>query len=65
MKLSSLPLGMEDVTNFETMLKKCGRSYEGTPPTVDPIEYETHYDPDLVSGVFIHVPGNSIFAKTP
>ena len=39
---------MEDVEGFENTLKKCGRSYKDTPPSVDPIEYETHYDPDLV-----------------
>ena len=49
MKVSTLPLTMEDVDKFENMLKKCGRSYKGEIPSVDPIEYETHYDPDLVS----------------
>ena len=49
MKVSTLPLTMEDVDKFENMLKKCGRNYKGEIPSVDPIEYETHYDPDLVS----------------
>ena len=48
-KLSTLPVALEDIEKFENMLKKCGRSYNGSPPSVDPIEYETHYDPELVS----------------
>ena len=55
MKVSTLPLTMEDVDKFENMLKKCGRSYKGEIPSVDPIEYETYYDPDQVClRSFIH-----------
>ena len=31
------------------MLEACDQAYNGTRPIVEPIEYETHYDPDLVS----------------
>ena len=47
--ISELPLHLGTVHSFESLLQSCERRYNGTRPTVDPIEYETHYDPNLVS----------------
>ena len=46
---SELPIDMEDVRGFEDLLRSCDNEYNGTRPSISPIEYETHYDPDLVS----------------
>ncbi len=47
-RITDLPLGLEAVNNFESLLRECDKHYNGTRPSVDPIEFETHYDPDLV-----------------
>ena len=47
--VSELPLHLGVVHSFESLLRECDNQYNGTRPTVDPIEYETHYDPNLVS----------------
>ena len=48
-KFSELPIDLDDVRNFENLLRTCNEKYNGTRPSISPIEYETHYDPDLVS----------------
>lgn len=48
-KLEDTPLVYEKIKDFEDILKACARSYSENSPSVDPIEFETHYDPDLVS----------------
>jgi len=48
-KISDLPIDLKAVHKFEDLLRKCDREYNGTRPSVDPVEFETHYDPDLVS----------------
>lgn len=48
-KFSELPIDLDDVRNFENLLRTCDEKYNGTRPSISPIEYETHYDPDLVS----------------
>ncbi|CAI8026125.1 N-acetylglucosamine-1-phosphotransferase subunits alpha/beta, partial [Geodia barretti] len=45
--VSELPLHLGVVHSFESLLRECDDQYNGTRPTVDPIEYETHYDPNL------------------
>lgn len=47
-KITDLPINLQAVHNFEDLLHKCDKEYNGTRPTVDPVEFETHYDPDLV-----------------
>ncbi len=47
--LSELPIELKHVEEFQEMLDSCDRNYNGTRPSVEPIEYETHYDPDMVS----------------
>ena len=47
--LSDLPIELKHVESFQSMLESCDQAYNGTRPNVEPIEYETHYDPDLVS----------------
>ena len=46
--ISDLPLHLGLVHSFEGILRQCDQHYNGTRPTVDPLEYETHYDPNLV-----------------
>ena len=46
---SELPIDMEDVQGFEDLLRSCDKEYNGTRPSITPIEYDTHYDADLVS----------------
>lgn len=46
--ISSLPLYLGIVHSFEDLLRQCDQHYNGTRPSVDPLEYETHYDPNLV-----------------
>lgn len=46
--LSELPIELKHVENFQSMLESCDKAYNGTRPLVEPIEYETHYDPDMV-----------------
>lgn len=46
---SELPIDMDDVRGFEDLLRSCDKEYNGTRPSIAPIEYDTHYDPDLVS----------------
>ena len=46
--ISSLPLHLGTVHEFEDMLRECDRKYNGTRPSVEPLLYETHYDPNLV-----------------
>ena len=48
-KFSELPIDLDDVRNFENLLRTCNEKYNRTRPSISPIEYETHYDPDLVS----------------
>ena len=48
-QVNSLPLELSAIQNFEGMLRDCDKDFNGTRPSVDPIEFETHYDPDLVS----------------
>ena len=47
--VSPLPLHLGTVHDFENLLHKCEEKFNGTRPSVDPIQYETHYDPNLVS----------------
>lgn len=47
--ISELPLHLGIVHEFEALLRECDKHYNGTRPIIDPIEYETHYDPNLVS----------------
>lgn len=46
-RVSSLPLDLQTVHQFEDLLRECGQHFNGTQPSVDPVEFETHYDPDL------------------
>ncbi len=46
---SELPIELKHVEEFQEMLESCDRKYNGTRPSVEPIEYETHYDPDMVN----------------
>ena len=46
---SELPIDTDDVRSFEDLLRSCDKEYNGTRPSIAPIEYDTHYDPDLVS----------------
>ena len=52
-KFSELPIDLDDVRNFEKLLRTCDEKYNGTRPSISLIEYETHYDPDLVSDSFV------------
>ncbi len=47
--LSDLPIQLKHVESFQGILQSCDEAYNGTRPSVEPIEYETHYDPDMVS----------------
>ncbi len=47
--LSDLPIQLKHVESFQSTLQSCDEAYNGTRPSVEPIEYETHYDPDMVS----------------
>lgn len=47
-RVGNLPLDLQTVNSFEDLLRQCDKQYNGTRPSVDPIEFETHYDPDLV-----------------
>ena len=49
--VSQLPLHLGLVHSFEALLRGCDDHYNGTQPTVDPVEFETHYDPNLVSNL--------------
>ena len=51
--VSQLPLHLGLVHSFEALLRGCDDHYNGTQPTVDPVEFETHYDPNLVSNLSI------------
>ena len=53
--ISELPLHLGIVHDFEALLRDCDQRYNGTRPSVDPVEFETHYDPNLVSA------GSSIY----
>ena len=46
--VSTLPLDLQTVHQFEALLRECDQNFNGTRPSVDPVEFETHYDPDLV-----------------
>ena len=46
--ISELPLHLGIVHSFEDLLRECDKHYNGTRPSVDPLEFETHYDPNLV-----------------
>ena len=48
-RVTDLPLDAKKIDAFEGILKNCQTVYNGSVPTVDPVEFETHYDPDLVS----------------
>ena len=48
---SELPIDLEDVRNFENLLRSCDKEYNGTRPSISPVEYDTHYDQDLVGGM--------------
>ena len=47
--LSDLPIELKHVESFQGILESCDEAYNGTRPSVEPIEYETLYDPDMVS----------------
>ena len=47
-KLMDTPLTSQKIGDFEEMLKQCNSLYSMPTPSIDPIEFETHYDPDLV-----------------
>lgn len=47
--ISSLPITMEDVSKLENILKTCDEEYTWPRPQVSELEYETLYDPKLVS----------------
>ena len=49
-KISNLPIDIKAVTSFEKMLKSCDMDYNGTHPSIEPILFDTLYDPDIVSG---------------
>ena len=53
--ISDLPLHLGMVHSFEELLRDCDKQYNGTRPSVDPLEYETHYDPNLVCCAPLHV----------
>ena len=46
---SELPIDLDDVHKFEALLRSCDKQFNGTRPSVSSIEYDTNYDPDLVS----------------
>ena len=47
-RVGGVPITLEEVHKFEQLLHNCSMKYTGPLPTVDPSEYETHYDPELV-----------------
>ena len=49
--VSDLPLHLGTVHSFEDLLRDCQKHYNGTPPSVAPLEYEINYDPNLVSPI--------------
>ena len=50
-KTVDLPLTAGKIDDFEKMLRHCSNLYNTSMPSVDPIEFETHYDPDLVRDI--------------
>ena len=46
-RVTDLPLDAKKIDAFEGILKNCQTVYNGSVPTVDPVEFETHYDPAL------------------
>ena len=50
-KTVDLPLTVSKIDDFEKMLRQCGQLYNTSFPSVDPVEFETHYDPDLVCDI--------------
>ncbi|KAL5473979.1 hypothetical protein EMCRGX_G028549 [Ephydatia muelleri] len=46
-RVTDLPLDAKKTDAFESILRNCQGTYNGSVPTVDPVEFETHYDPDL------------------
>lgn len=44
-----IPLTVKKIDEFENTLKECSQLYNHSLPSINPMEYETHYDPDLVS----------------
>ena len=47
-RLKGVPLTANIINSFEGVLKDCDVQYNHSSPSIDPLEYETHYDPDLV-----------------
>ena len=52
-KLKGVPLTAGVINDFEGVLKDCALKYNHSLPSVDPLEYETHYDPNLVMIVLV------------
>ena len=46
--VNALPIAVEDVVAFEQLLQECDEQFNGTRPTINPMEFETHYDPNMV-----------------
>ena len=61
-RVTDLPLDAKKTDAFESILRNCQGTYNGSVPTVDPVEFETHYDPDLVSHGFRLDHGSRLFS---
>jgi UDP-N-acetylglucosamine-lysosomal-enzyme len=46
-KVMEIPLTSKKIHEFESMLRFCAHNFNGTSPSVDPMDFESHYDPDL------------------
>lgn len=46
-RLKGVPLTASVINDFEAVLKDCALKYNHSLPSVDPLEYETNYDPNL------------------
>ena len=52
-RLKGVPLTASVINDFEAVLKDCALKYNHSLPSVDPLEYETNYDPNLVIIIII------------
>ena len=53
-RIEDVPITLGDIHRFEQILHNCSSNYTGPVPHVDPQDYETHYDPDLVDHTHSH-----------
>ena len=55
-QLYDIPVTLPKIEELEKVLNDCRLNYTGTTPSIDPVEFEILYDPNLVSKQSIPLP---------